>query len=357
MPQRDSQMISVSNRTVLRVIALVVGSVLFLRFLHTVSGVLVLIFTACFLALALNPAVSWISHRLKSKSRVRATAAAYVTVLVLLVSFVSLVVPPLVKQSVDFVNSVPDTINSFKTQDSSVARFARKYKLDDQLNQISQDIRANHGNLRKPVLNTASRVGTTLVAILTVFVLTFMVLVEGPGWIERLWSVVPKHRREHGQLLANRMYRIVTGYVNGQVIIAAIAAAFAMTSLLIASTLFHVSLNAVALAGIVFMFGLIPLIGNTIAALIVILICLFSSFGLAITMAIYFVLYQQIENVTLTPYIQSKHNELTPLLVFAAALIGAAFAGIFGAFVAIPAAGCLKVLVEDYISRHQLVEQ
>ncbi|MBI3624146.1 AI-2E family transporter, partial [Candidatus Saccharibacteria bacterium] len=174
-------------------------------------------------------------------------------------------------------------------------------------------------------------------------------LVEGPDWLQRYWQLHPKARRQHDKVLAERMYRVVTGYVNGQVLIAAIASVFAMTTLVIASHVIGVSVNAVALAGIVFLFGLIPLIGNTLAASVVILVSLFSSVPLAVTMLVYFLIYQQVENVTLQPYIQSRHNVLTPLLVFVAALIGAGLGGILGAFVAIPAVGCLRILLTDYL--------
>lgn len=348
--------ITVSNRTVVRVIFLIVVAFLLLRFIQQVSDVLVLIFTAFFLAIALNPAVSWISKRLKSKSRVRATAAAYITVLILLAGLISLVVPPLVKQTVNFVNDLPQIVNNFKTQDNSLSRFAKRYNLDDQLERISDNIKSNYGDLdlSKPVISTASRIGSTLISTVTILVLTFMMLVEAPLWLNKFWAVLPAHRREHSKKLTKQMYKVVTGYVNGQVLIAAIAASFAIVALVIASTLFDVSINAVALGGIVFIFGLIPLIGNTLAAAIVVLFCLFSSVGLAIAMLAFFLLYQQVENATLSPYIQSKSNNLTPLLVFLAAIIGAGYGGLFGALVAIPVAGCLKILVEDYLSRHTL---
>ncbi len=343
--------VTVSNRTVLRVIALTIASFLFLKLLGELTHVLTLLFVAFFLALALNPAVSWIAHRLKSKSRVMATGVAYVIVLTLLIAFFSLVVPPLVRQTVEFINDIPETLNSFQTQDSAIARLVRRYDFDEQLGEIGRDFRGRIGDLRQPVLSTAGRLGSGLISTITVLVLTFMMLVEGPYWMNRLLQLLPKERRQHHELLIRKMYRVVTGYVNGQVLIAAIAAAFAMIALLIASTVFNVSINAVALAGIVFLFGLIPMIGNTLAAVIVVLVSLFSSVGLALTMAVFFLIYQQVENVTLQPYIQSKTNELTPLLVFIAALLGAGFGGLLGALVAIPTAGCLKILADDYFSR------
>ena len=349
--------VTVTNRTVLRVIALIIGSVLLVQLLGRMSHVLTLIFAAFFLALALNPAVNWISRQLQIKSRVRATGIAYLLVIVSLVVFFSLVIPPLVRQTANFIDTVPQTVNNFQTQDSSVARFARKYNLDDKLNEFGREFSNRAGNYTGPVLDTASRLAGAIVSLLAVLVLTFMMLVEGPVWLERILSYVPARRREHHKKIAMKMYRIVTGYVNGQVLIAAIAAGFAMVVLFISSNIFNVSVNPIALGGIVFLFGLIPMIGNTLAAVIVSLVCLFSSVGLALTVLVFFLIYQQIENATLQPYIQAKNNELTPLLVFVAALLGAGFGGILGAFVAIPAAGCFKILLEDYLTRKKLTPE
>jgi predicted PurR-regulated permease PerM len=95
-------------------------------------------------------------------------------------------------------------------------------------------------------------------------------------------------------------------------------------------------------------FGLIPLFGNPLAATIVVLASLISSVSLGIIMLIYFVVYFFIENHTFQPYIQSRLNELTPLTVFVAAVLGVGFGGLLGAIIAIPAASAVKVLVEDY---------
>lgn len=348
--------VTFSNRTVVRILIIIIVTLLAINLLRSVAHVLELVFFAFFLSLALSPTVNWISRHLKLKSRLVATGIAYVAVVLLLGSFLSLVVPPLVKETINFVRQVPSTLNSLKDETTPAGRFVQRYHLQENIEGLSQNIRDRTKNIQEPVLSTASRVGSALISIVTVFVLTFMFLVEGPDWLRRYWQLYPKDRREHDQVLAFRMYHVVTGYVNGQVLIAAIAAVFAMTALLISSSIFHVSINAVALAGIVFLFGLIPLIGNTLAAVIVILVCLFSSPGLALTMLIYFLLYQQIENATLYPYIQARNNELTPLLVFVAALLGAGVGGLLGAFVAIPAAGCAKILLLDYLERRKIAQ-
>lgn len=348
---KSEKQITISTETIIKVIALSVSAVILLKLIGEVSHQLTLIGVSAFLALALNPAVNWLTSLLKSKSRVRATGVAYLTVLTLLISFMALVVPPLVRQTADFISDVPRIINDFQQQDTAIARFIRAYDLDKQLDEAANDFSSRFSDFGQPVLNTASRVGGTIVSIITVLVLTFMMLIEGPLWYERVMSLQPKERRAHRNKLAKRMYRVITGYVNGQVLIAAIAAGFALITLLIASTVTDSTVNAVALAGIVFIFGLIPLIGNILAATVVVLFSLFESGTLALIMAVYFILYQQIENATLQPYIQSRSNQLTPLIVFIAALLGAGIGGLLGALAAIPIAGCIRILLEDWLNK------
>jgi predicted PurR-regulated permease PerM len=342
--------ISITNDTILRTILITGAAIIGLHIMISISHELTLVGVSLFLAIALNPAVGWISRKLRIKSRALATGIAYIVVLSLLASLMALVLPPLVSQTTSFAKNIPQTINNFRTQDSALARTLHRYKIDDQLNGIGHDLSKKLNNASGPLLSTAGRIGATLVAIVTVLVLTFMILVEGPLWLNRFWAMQAADERDRRKDIARRMYRIVTGYVNGQVLIAAIAGVFATVALFIGSSLTNVSINPIALAGIVFIFGLIPLIGNTLAASIVILFCLFSSTGLAVGMAIYFLVYQQTENATLQPYIQSRNNNLTPLLVFVSALVGAQLGGLLGALAAIPLAGCIRVLFDEYIA-------
>lgn len=346
---RDKQAsISITNDTIVRAILITILAILAWRILGRITGVLILIGLSAFLALALNPAVSWIGRHLKTKNRALATGIAYVSVLIVLISFILVVVPPLVRQSTDFVRDIPSSINNFQNQDTSLARTLRRYKLDEKIDDIRHDISSRVGNVSGPVLTTAGKLGAGLAKTVTVIVLTFMLLVEGPLWIERAFQAMPEKTRAKRKQVAQKMYKVVTGYVNGQLLVALLAAGFASVALLIGSSIANVSVNVAALAGIVFFFGLIPLIGNTIAAILVALFCLFSSAGLAIGMVVYFIIYQQIENATLQPYIQARNNQLTPLIVFVSALIGASIAGLLGALAAIPVAGCLRVLFDEY---------
>ena len=348
---------TISNRTIIRIISFIVGTGLLVRLFENMRHPLTLIFVSFFLSMALNPAVNWVSRRFKSKSRVRATTIAYLTVTTLLVAFFSLVLPPLISQTTDFIKEVPNTLNSLDQKDNAVGNFIRRYDLQTQVGDLAKDWSKNIGSFSGPVLSTANRIVSNIVSIIVVFVLTFMMLVEGPGWLIKIWKHMPEEKRPRAKILATKMYNVVTSYVNGQVIVAAIGSSFALVAMLIASNIFNVSINAAALAGLVFMFGLIPTVGSFLSISVVFLFCLFVSGPLALTMLVYFVVYQQIENATVQPYIQSRGIELTPMLVFISAILGIGLGGILGGFLSIPIAGSIKVLIDDYLERQELPEK
>ncbi|MDZ7785709.1 MAG: AI-2E family transporter [Candidatus Saccharibacteria bacterium] len=343
--RRSDHAISISSDTIIRAIVYTILAVLVLEFASQVTHQIRLILVSAFLAMALNPAVSWFTKRLKLKSRIKAAGIAYVAVISILIGFLVLIVPPLVNQSSQFIENVPQTVREFQAQDTALAEFVRENDLDGRLNQAASDFSNQFGG--GDVLNTASRVGGTLVSIITVLVLTFMMLVEGPGTIDKLFHYTDPKQQKRRRNLLQKMYGVVTGYVNGQVLIAAIAASFALIALLIASSIVGANVNVVAMAAIVFIFGLIPLIGNILAASLVVLFSLFASTTLALIMAVFFIVYQQVENASLQPYIQARSNQLTPLTVFVAAIVGAGFGGLLGALAAIPVAGCIRVWILD----------
>lgn len=344
--------ININSKTVIRVLALVVLTLLALGFLSNIIKPLTLIFIAFFLALALNPAVSKIASKLPSKSRVRATGVAYLAVLTFLIAFMAFVVPPLVRQTADFIQKIPNTIQDYKNEDSPINELVNRYNLNDQVDQFSRDFGNRFGDVGAPVLSTAGAILTAVGSTIIVLVLTFMMLVEGPLWMKRFWAIQPASKREHRRRIGMRMYNVVTNYVNGQVLIAAISGVFATIAIYILSQIFNAPVNAIALGAIAALFALLPLIGTTLGAVIVVFACLLVSIPLAIAVTIYFLIYQQIENVTLQPYIQARSNKLTPLIVFTAALLGIGIGGLVGAFVAIPVAGCIKVLVDEYYASH-----
>lgn len=347
MQKQPENTVNISNRTILRTILWVVTAVLTYKFVGQLSHVLTLIFLSFFLALAMNPVVGWLTRHLKIGSRVRATAVSYILLVGLLTGFLLLTVPPIINQTRDFISNAPQIVADFQKQDSSLARATDRYDINQRLTEAARSFSKNYGDFGSTVLNTTKRIGSGVLSTLAVLVMTFMMLVEGPRWSRLVIGSLPKHKRIHWDKLSRKMAKTVSGFVLGQLILSIIAGTFSLIALLVASSILDVTINAVALAAIVTVFGLIPMIGNPLSAILVVLISLLSSPQLALIMLIYFIIYQQIENATLQPYIQARQNELTPLLVFIAAIIGISLAGIVGAFAAIPVAACVKILLEE----------
>ena len=98
------------------------------------------------------------------------------------------------------------------------------------------------------------------------------------------------------------------------------------------------------------------MVGHFIGAAIVSVVALFSSPGAAIAILAYYMLYQQIENYVVQPTIQSNSTNMSPLLVFVSVLVGVNFGGLLGGLVAIPVAGCLRVLLLDYLNNRNILE-
>lgn len=344
---KPSVNVSVSNRTVIRVLLLIVLFVMLFGAIRQASHALMLIFTAVFLALALNAPVQWLARHLPGKrrgNRTLATATAFFVIVALLAGFIASIVPPLVRQTSSFISAAPQLVDQVRSQDSSVGRFVRHYKLEDQVNKVSDQLSERLKNGAGTAVSTAGKVGTSIFTVLTILVLTFMMLIEGPRWVRLFQEMTPKKHREHTATLSRDMYRVVKGYVNGQVILAAIAAAMLLPAL------FALGISyPIALMVIVFVCGLIPMVGHTIGAAIVTTVALFHSLPAAIIILAYYILYQQIENYIIQPRVQSNTTNMSPLLVFASVIIGVNFGGLFGGLVAIPVAGCIRIAVLDYL--------
>jgi predicted PurR-regulated permease PerM len=342
--------VNISNRTVIRVVVLVIGSVLLLLALRKASHALVLIFIALFLSLALNAPVHWVATHLPGHlrgNRSFATAVSFLLVIIILGVFIASIVPPLVRQTDNFIKQAPHLVQDLRSQNSSIGKLIRKYKLQNRVNSFSDQLGQRLQHSTGSVVSSIGHIASSAFSVLAILVLTFMMLIEGPDWVDRIQDLMPEVYRKRGNRLGHDMYHVIKGYVNGQVILAALAA------LLITPAVFilHIS-YPFALLVVIFICGLIPMIGHTIGAVIVTIVALFHAPLSALIILVYYILYQQIENYVVQPRIQANTTNLSPLLVFGSVIIGVTFGGLVGGLVAIPVAGCLRVLVVDYLHSH-----
>lgn len=344
--------VTVGNVTVLRVLLLTILSLVLLYAVSLASHALTLILIAIFLTLAVNTPVHRLAQALPGKkrgSRTMATTISFAVVVLLLAGFVASIAPPLVRQTSSFIAVAPNLIEDVNNQNSSLGRFVRNNHLEDEIDKFAGQLSERLNNIGGKAFTTLSRITSSMFSVLTVLVLTFMMLIEGPAWLNVFRRLIPDEKEAHASKLAGQMYEVVRGFVNGQVLLAGLAA------LLIAIPLFILNISyPIALMVIVFICGLIPLVGHIIGAIIVSTIALFHSPLAAIIVLIYYFAYQQIENYAIQPKIQANKTNLSPLLVFVSVIIGVSFSGLLGGLLAIPIAGCLKILVLDFLKRKQL---
>lgn len=350
--------IEIDTRTFVRFWLVVIGFAFAILALYSARTALVIIGTALFLSLALNGPVSKLSKRLPDRSRTLSTAIAFFVVVAFLAAVIFLVVPPIVQQTSKFIDSAPTLVKTVSEQWHGLGGLIDKYHIQPQVDQAIAAVQADSSrwatNAGKNLISGIGSAFSVFVAMLLVLVLTFLMLVEGPGWLQRVWGLYrDTARMKAHKKLVNRMHGVVSGYVTGQLTVSGIGSACAGLTVFILTLFFtevpaNLALPSVAIA---FTLSLIPMFGATIAGAIISLLLLFNSVPAGIIFAIYFMVYQQIENNLISPTIQSRRIELTPLAVLISVTIGLYVFGVAGGIISIPIAGCIKVLVEDYLER------
>ncbi len=348
--------IEIDTQTFIRFWMVVIGFAVVAFALYSARTALVMIAAALFLAVTLNAPVSWVAKYLPGRSRVGGTAIAYIMVVAILGAFLTLVVPPIVQQTVKFVETVPVIVDTATTQYQSVNDIIERYHLEGQVNEAVQSVKENASswaaNIGGSIVGSLSTLGSFIVSLAFVLVLSFLMLIEGPTMLEKLWKLYrDKTTMEYHRNLVHRMYNVVTGYVIGQLTISGIGSVTMGIFVFILSFIFDVPGNlAIPTAAIYFILSLIPLFGSSIAAILIALLMILNAPIAALVFVIGFIIYQQIENNVVAPTVQSKRMELTALWILVAVTIGIYVFGIVGGIISIPIAGCLKVLFDDYLA-------
>lgn len=354
------QRIDIDTSTFVRFWLVVIGLVVAAFAIYSARTALIIVGASLFLALALNLPVTKLAKKLPGKSRVGATALAYVAVIALLGALVVLVIPPIIQQTAKFAQTVPQIVESASSQWDGLKGIIDEYDLQPQVDSAIASIRESTSSWASSVGQTViSSVGSFfgfLASVLLVLVLTFLMLIEGPEWMKRVWSLYRnKSKMEIHKKVVNRMHNVVTGYVTGQLTVSAIGATFAGLAVFVIGLIFpNVPLSlALPTAAITFTLSLIPMFGSTIGAVLIGILLALNNLPAAVTYVIYFVIYQQIENNFLSPHIQSRKINLSPLVILGSITIGLYMFGLAGAIIAIPIAGSIRILIEEYLEHNK----
>lgn len=336
---------SLTPRSVLMVLGIIVGVAAALVLLWLSRRIVAWLLIAAFLAVALNPAVELLERRLRLRRSLSITLV-FLLALAAATGVALVFVPPLIDAGQELVDNAPGYIDELR-RTPLFRSLDERYQLLERIQQGVEELPDRLGGAGAAV-DVVQRLFAGLIGTLTVLVLTFFLLIYGKQLRDQGIAALPGHQRARYLDVTDRMYKAVGGYVAGNLLVSVVAGVAAYIALLVIGVP-----AALALAAWVALTDLLPLVGATIGAVPAVLVAFFQGWPTGVAVAAYFLVYQQVENHAVQPVVMRRTTNLNPLIVLVAVLLGAELLGVLGALIAIPVAGMIQIVVQDQID-HRL---
>jgi predicted PurR-regulated permease PerM len=330
--------------TTARVVVVVVLAVLALYLVYLLRKPLGWLILAGFIAVAVSGPVRFFERRLR-----RGLAIALVYIAVILMPFLigAVLVPPIVDQANNLATNAPRYARDLtKTvQDNKTLHdLDKKYDLTGKIQEQAAKLPGKVGDAAGVLASVGASIVSSIFAGVTILILSIFMVGAAPRWRGAFVRLHDEHRAAALNRLFDRTANAVGGYVRGALLQAAIAGFTSWIVLEILGVPYPV-----ALALVIALLDLVPLVGATLGAIVVGIVTLFNDFPTAtIVWAVWSVVYQQIENTVIQPRIQSRAVQVEPFVVLVAVLFGSTLFGVFGALLAIPAAATLQIAIYEY---------
>ena len=357
--------INIDTKTFVRFWLVIVGLGLFAIFISKAWTALIIILLSVFLALALKPLAKKINKIDKKHDRNSLSSILSVVLIVTLVVGVVVVIGPIVVNEVSkFAANAPQMVDEFSSK-VNLDALGRNFGISDLRQQVISNV-SNWKNSIMGDLGTFAVSGiSTVVGIATgsilVIVLTILFMLQGPDLLKKLWTSLDRRKGaksvEVWSHVASRMANVVSKYVSGQALVAICDGIMTMLIVFMVSLVFNVPMSFVLPLGLfAAVMYMIPMFGPMINCVIAALLIALNSIWGAMAYVVLYLIYEQIANNMIAPKIQGKGMGLSPLVILVSITIGTYAFGIIGTFVAIPVAGCIKVLIEEYPKIKKLSE-
>jgi predicted PurR-regulated permease PerM len=327
-----------------RIVLIIVAVVLCLYVIYLVRKPLTWVLISIFLAIALSGPVNTLSRHMR---RGFAIAIVYLGLLGVPVLLMALILPPLIGEANDFADNVPHyarDVTHYVRQNDRLRRLNEDYDITDKLEQEAGKLPGKLGGAAGTLRDVGFGIVSSIFALLTIMVLTAFLLGSGRRWVDAALSSRPPDQRERLRRSLDHIAGAVGGYVAGAMFIAFVAGVATYIVLWILGVPFRGPLAMIA-----GFFSLIPLVGATIAAVLIALVTLFDNFPTAtIIWVIWAIVYQQFENHVIQPQVQRRTVQVHPFITIVAVLFGSTLFGVLGALVAIPIAASIQILLREY---------
>lgn len=336
------QRLSTPVRTVLIGIGLVLLTVIAVQFVLHTSRVLVWMLIAAFFAVALYPVVGWLERRFRWCRRSVATLLVFLVTFLLLAGLVAVFVIPLAGQGAKFAGQLPNLIDEARAGRGPVGSLLERADVLQYVQENQDRIRDFVTGLTTPAAGLLTGVATGVAGAVTVFVLAYLMVLEGPKVVDGMLNLLAPAARERVRRVGADCARSITGYLSGNLLISVICGLLTYLVLRIIGVPF-----AALISLFVAVTDLIPLVGATLGAVVAAIAGFVHSVPAGIVVVVFFIVYQQLENHLLQPLIFARTVKLNPLTVLVAVLLAVELAGILGALLAIPVAGMIQVVLRD----------
>jgi predicted PurR-regulated permease PerM len=330
-------------RTILATIGLVLTAALALYLVVETRRVLTWMVVAAFFAVALYPPAAWVQRRvLGNRWRALATFLVFLVVFLGLGGLVTAFAFPLVQEGTKFATQLPDLIDQARAGQGPVGRLLERTNALDWVQDNQDGIDSFVSGLTAPAAGVLRSVATGIAGAVTVFVLAYLMVLEGPKVVDGAINVFAPATGARIRRVGTDCARSVTGYISGNLVISVICGVLTYVVLLVLGIPF---------AGLIALFvglaDLVPMVGATIGGAVAIIAGFLHSVSAGIVVLAFFLLYQQVENHLLQPLIFARTVKLNPLTVIVAILVGVELLGVLGALLAIPVAGMIQVVLRD----------
>lgn len=302
-----------------------------------VRHVLTLAGSALFLAVGLEPVVAWLVRR--RLPRGAAVTVVFLAAVSLVVAFLAAAIPPLVDQATQLVAEVPGYVSRAQDHSSALGRFNEQFQIQ------SRTMAAlNSSQVLGSLVGAGELVFGLVTNLVLLAVLTAYFLVDLPRIRGVVYRLVPGSRRPRAILIGDQILAKVGGYVLGNVVISLIAAVATYGALHLFGVPYPLLLGI-----FVAVLDLVPVVGSTLAGVVVAAVALTVSLPACLATIGFFVVYRLVEDYLLVPRIIGRAVHVPALVTVVAVLFGAALLGVVGALVAIPAAAAIQVLATEIL--------
>lgn len=332
--------------TVARVVAVAIGVLAVLYALYLVRDIVGLVFGAAFVALALSGPVALIEAR--GVPRAPAILLVYLASFAILVGIGLLLVPPVVDEVNELVKDAPGFVSDLEDS-STYRRIDKEYDVSDKLVSEAEKLPDHLGDLTNILADITVGVFARITQLIIVLVLAFLLLMSGGRILDFGFSQLDPAIEGRARRAAEGIGKAVAGYIAGSLLLALIAGVLGFLVMELLGLPF-----AIPLAVLFAFTTLIPLVGLTIGGAIVAIVAAFHDFPTAlIVWGAFFLVYQQINDRVLGPYVYKRTVQLHPLVAIIAVLTGGSQLGILGALVAIPVAATVQIFLKDLYEARQ----